>query len=77
MKKYIVFIFTLMLSYGLVSWGTGLVLTFLHEPDPWRVNAETDPSMLVRVMPAVVLVLPILMAILITNKFNQRREMKE
>ncbi|WLR48292.1 hypothetical protein LC065_03315 [Halobacillus litoralis] len=76
MKKTIVFIFTLILSYGLVSWGTGLVLTLLHEPDPWMINGGEDPS-IVKIMPALMLVLPILMAILITNIFGKAKGLKE
>lgn len=77
MKKYIVFIFTVILSYVLVSWGTGLVLTFLHDADPWIVNAGEDPSVFVRIMPALTVILPIIMAIFITNKFGQTRRTKE
>ena len=77
MKKSIVFIFTLILSYGLVSWGTGLVLTFLHDSDPWIVNSGEDPSIFVKIMPALTVVLPIIMAIFLTDKFGQRRGIKE
>ncbi|RDY72532.1 hypothetical protein DXT76_01690 [Halobacillus trueperi] len=77
MKKSIVFIFTLILSYGLVSWGTGLVLTSLHDADPWIVNGGEDPSFFVKAMPALTVVLPIIMAIFLTDKFGQRRGIKE
>ncbi|MEC3882549.1 hypothetical protein VKA52_02270 [Halobacillus sp. HZG1] len=77
MKKVIVFIFTLVLSYRLVSWGTGLVLTVLHDPDPWMVNNVEEPSIFVRILPAVTLILPLLIAVFITNKFSEARGIKE
>ncbi|MGR9047779.1 hypothetical protein ACQ4XT_03970 [Halobacillus faecis] len=77
MKKFIVFLFALILSYGLVSWGTGLVLTFLQDPDPWMINGGEDPSILVKIMPAIMLILPILMAILITNIFGKAKGIRE
>ncbi|MBN9655565.1 hypothetical protein J0K78_14875 [Halobacillus sp. GSS1] len=77
MKKVIVFIFTLVLSYGLVSWGAGLVLTVLHDTDPWMVNTVEEPSIFVRILPAVTLILPLLIAVFITNKFSEARGVKE
>ncbi|SFK46161.1 hypothetical protein SAMN04487936_11492 [Halobacillus dabanensis] len=66
MKKVIVFILALTLSYTLVQWGSGWMLTLMYDSGPSTLVMEESNTFLIRLMPMLVLILPLVMAFYIT-----------
>ena len=65
---------TLIMSYAFVQWGSGLALTLMYDADPSTFVKQESTPIIMRLMPVIVLVMPLMMAYYITFEIvNEER----